>query len=319
MKSFSPWRGFLPKKSAACYWALAAVAGVGMIVVVALYSAVPSSRRDSQQVIESHGAQALPAISASEARALVARASHIVDLRSLQALDPEVARQFVDFQGVVVLSSLPSMSIDTARELTHWSARASVQLDGLRSLSTELAAQLASFPGLYLSLNGLKQLTPESASALAKYGSKATVGSALHLNGLEILPEAVAERLGKCCARGLNLNGVVSLNAPTAERLSQYKGRVLCLGGMDRASDDTLSFLSRFSGDMLDLGGLKEISPRAAASLAQFGGEVLCLSSLVGPSEEVRALLSRFDGHLELPTIEANRESSVFEEGQPGH
>lgn len=316
MKSLSPWCRSPTRKMATCYWVLTVLAGVGMIVVVALCSAVPSSRRDTQQVIDRRGAQLLPAISAKDARALVARANDVLDLRSLQTLDPEVARQFVDFQGVVVLSGLPSISRDTAQELTHLSARSSLQLDGLSFLSADVAAQLAAFPGLYLSLNGLKQLAPDSAAALAGYGSKATVGSALHLNGIETLPEAVAERLGSCHALGLNLNGVVNLDAATAERLSQFKGRVLCLGGIDHATDETISALSRFSGDMLDLGGLKELSPRAAASLVQFGGKVLCLNSLAGASEDVLSLLAHFDGHLELPPKKAKRVGAIAEEDQ---
>jgi len=281
------------------YWVLLILAVACMIAGVAVCFSTRSVSGVGQQVAAPY---LRSSITPSDARALVAREKDVLDLRSLQGINLDVAREIAGFRGIVNLSGLRSVPSAAVHELAKMPVASSLQLNGLSQLEQEVAAELGGFPGLYLSLNGLRRLAPEVAAKLAEYGSKATVGSTLHLNGIEELPEPVADRLGSCRALGLNLNGVVGLDVASAQKLARFKGRVLSMSGIKRASDEVISALSRFSGDMLDLSGLEELSPGAAASLSRFGGDALYLSSLADASEEVLSHLARFDGHLELPS-----------------
>lgn len=78
---------------------------------------------------------------------------------------------------------LTEISVEQARELIAKATKKSpLRLDGLTTLSPEVASELAMHRGRVLGLDGLTTLSPEIAAQLAKHK-----GEILSLNGLKTL------------------------------------------------------------------------------------------------------------------------------------
>ena len=101
----------------------------------------------------------------------------------------------------------------------------------LTALSVEAADCLADWKEPDLFLNGIKELSPGTASRLFKWK-----GSWFCLNGLADLPPETAEYLFQWNGDWLSLNGVKHLNAESSIFLTGWKGRTLELMGLSPES-----------------------------------------------------------------------------------
>ena len=154
------------------------------------------------------------------------------------------------------------------REATFLKRGIPLSLNGLTSLSAEVAAVLAGHEGR-LSMNGLQELSEEAATALEQHKGR------LVLNGLTSLPARVARSLvvaqpGRSPTGlpvvGLELNGVKELSPEAAAAFSDYKHSV-SLNGLQQISDEAAGELAKVGG-LLSLDGLTTLSDKAAEALS---------------------------------------------------
>jgi len=120
-------------------------------------------------------------------------------------------------------------------------------LKGLTHLTDEVAEVLGTGVGS-LYLNGLTELSPRAAAALARRKGEVNPYSKRKTNDLI-------------------LNGLTSISVETAKALAGYEG-YLMLDGLTQLSDDVAAALAKFKGRSLDLDGLQSISDKGLASLA---------------------------------------------------
>ncbi len=129
----------------------------------------------------------------------------------METMTPEVAEMLATGTRSLALN-LKSISPDVAEKLAM--CRAWIQL-GLTAIDAESAAQLAKHKH-WLSLNGLESLTPEVAKALGSFD-----GHTLDLNGLETLDFEIAKELASAkCSLGLYLNGLTEISPEVIEVLA---------------------------------------------------------------------------------------------------
>ncbi len=159
------------------------------------------------------------------------------------------------------------LSVEDAKRLAH-DKSGRILLDGLTSLSPEVATELARYEG-WLSLSGLTAISDEAAAALGQHKG------ALHLNGLTSISEASAAALA--AHRGeLSLNGLTAISDEAAAGLARHTGGRLFLKGLTTLSPAAARALSQRNGGgpiyQLHLDGLTTLSPQAAAALAEMSG-----------------------------------------------
>jgi hypothetical protein len=168
-------------------------------------------------------------------------------------------------------------------------------LDGLKTLSPEVATELARHEG-WLSLDGLIAISNEAAAAFGQHKG------ALHLDGLTKVSEKAAGALA--AHRGeLSLNGLTSISDESAKALARHTGGRLLLKGLTTLSSETAKALAQRKGGgpmfKVCLDGLTKLSPEAAAALAEihphnWDGNLPGLKTV--PDDVARALAKREHG-----------------------
>ena len=189
---------------------------------------------------------------------------------------------YLDMQegGDLDLNRLTDLSVEAARELSHWGSEeigsCYLYLNGLTDLSVEAARELSQWGGHCIYLNGLTDLSVEVACALSEFE-----GTALHLNGLTDLSVEVAERLAAWESNAdiyfddfvLYLNGLTDLSVEVAEQLSfwgkdESYSYYLILNGLTDLSVEVAEQLAKWKrkgeGYELDLNGLTDSSKEIA-------------------------------------------------------
>jgi serine/threonine protein kinase len=130
----------------------------------------------------------------------------------------------VDFSGVQALQAETAAVIaDNSNDATM------LYLDGLSNLDDEASRELGLFRGPYLSLSGLRQLSPTAVKNLGRLRSRSLD---LNLSGLKELTVPLAVALGEHQGE-LILDGVESLNAADVQALASHKDH-LSLKGLKR-------------------------------------------------------------------------------------
>jgi hypothetical protein len=153
----------------------------------------------------------LKEISPELARELAA-AKCALRLDGVETVTPEIAEILATHKRSLSLG-LTSISPDVAEKLAMHDAWLNLPL--LSTMDVESAALLAKHRQ-WLSLNGLTSLTPEIAEALGSYD-----GDKLNLNGLESLDLEVARRLANArCASGIYLNGLKEVSPDVIQSLA---------------------------------------------------------------------------------------------------
>lgn len=198
-------------------------------------------------------------------------------LNGLKTLSPQAAEALAAHQGKVLLYSLEKLdSLPLAQKLARqWGE---LRL-GITDISPPIAAELAKHrgteedktrPGVIfrrqdgaasvLRLDNLESLTPEVAEALANHEG------VLVLNGLSILPPAVATSLAK---RVGNSNAVRS----NGSSVTSKRTGTLVLNGLENLSPESATALAAFTGELV-LKAITELTPDTAAALAKHPGRL---------------------------------------------
>lgn len=195
---------------------------------------------------------------------------------------------------------LQQLTVAESQRLTH-DKSGRLALDGLKTLSPEVAAELAKHEG-WLSLNGLTEISEDVAAALGQHKGP------LHLNGLTKVSDEAAKSLAG--HRGeLSLNGLTAISDESARALAKHAGGRLLLNGLTTLSGEAgKAFAGRKGGGptyQTVLDGLTSLSPAAAAALAEshghnWQGNLPAFKTI--PVEVAQALAKR-QGGLSMPGL----------------
>ena len=182
-------------------------------------------------------------------------------LNGLANLSDELALILNQWVGDIQLNGLKSISTDAALSLSK-NHNGAIWLNGIVDLSGDVASTLIHNTG-WLYLDGLLTLSNGALSSFSKFKH------GLSLNGLTQLTDDEAKLLIKNknspYPLGLELNGLTALTLPTAIELAKYPGN-LHLDGLSNLKDDIAEALSR-SSQILFLNGLEKLSKKAKEHL----------------------------------------------------
>ena len=173
-------------------------------------------------------------------------------------------------------------------------------LNGVTTLSPEVADALAEYEGWSLSLNGVTTLSDEAAKALAK------CKGGLSLNGVTMLSDeaanALAQRDGYLSLHGLTTLTNAQLAAKLAPRLQQVKTLFLVktFKSLTTLSPEAAQALAQHGEGHLSLDGLTTLSDEVAKALARYKGDSMSLDGLTTLSDEAAKALARYKGRLSL-------------------
>lgn len=297
---------------------------IAMFVIVAAFTAtgffltsLQTTERSPQSSLVELSLSDVQALLPSEARTLAESSRTSLDLLALPALTADVAKELAEFPGILNLSGLRSLSTKSAKQLSQLPPSASLILDGLASLPPDTARALAQSRCRYISLNSLKDLTPDLVEELSAYGERASLGCMLHLDGVSSISPATADKVRILKADGLWMDGLENLGEKEAEALAKFRGAVLSLGGLKVTSPAAIEALSDFQGKVLDLSGLEAVSEQTAKALVAFRGEMLLLGGLIKPSETVLAILRERREGITLPKDQALDVQEEMQEAGP--
>lgn len=210
---------------------------------------------------------------------------------------------------------IESLTVAQAEQLVATTQDRKLALGGLTSLSADVATALAAFEGTVLHLNGLKQISPETAGTLATARAKVLdlgglaapsvdVLAALRdfggtgiMLGLEVLPPEQARLLATFKARRLRLTGTADLTVETATVLATFPGDQLWFErAPTKLTPEVARAIASFKGPSLALDGMTTLSTDVARELTSFRGEALRLGGLQTLSGEAAEVIATFKG-----------------------
>lgn len=253
----------------------------------------------------------------SRAAATLGR-NFFVNLPRMRHVTPAIARAFAASDSFVSLGAISEITPKTARAFGR-KRRGRLALNGLKTLSVEIAEGLAHASVERLSLSGVTALDAATAEKLAS-----SVADCIELRGLELVDDSVAAALA--CFKGafkLNLLSLPTvLRSPLASLLAKHEG-AMSLRGVEELTADAAGELSLHGGTemgldelkvlpafvaeklvpyvgKLSLCGLTRITDETAAKLVDYQGWALILRGLESPSREQLSLLSR-NPRIKLP------------------
>lgn len=213
-----------------------------------------------------------------------------------RVLTQDIAEKYVRTNGKGNLSKYSAIDDDAALVLSSYKGY-SLELEGIKEISPKSATALARCKN-GLNLNGLRTISYEVASALSKCKDR------LWLNGLSELSADAAKALSTCKGWHLALNGLTKLTPDAAIALGKSKVDNLYLDGIRTLTSEVASGLCNFKGSTLYLNGLREIPFEAAEALGKSKVEFLYLKGVTHLSREVAESLSGYEGQsLELPGL----------------
>lgn len=171
-------------------------------------------------------------------------------------LSVEQAQALVQTKGFLELPAVVAIDLPAATILGQ--KKGGLALPALNTLPPDVARALAQTRGL--SLPGLKEISPEAASALYGIG-----GGWLALDGLTTINFLIARELARNEGE-LQLDGLTTISPDVADNLARHIG-VLSLKGLTTLSAESARALGKHTGQ-LNLAGLTSLSKEAAAGLA---------------------------------------------------
>lgn len=193
------------------------------------------------------------------------RASQRGQFGFTQLLDPRLARYLAAGPAPVRLNSLESLSLPIARQLAR--SRSSLHLRAVSRLDIPTATALANHRGETLALDGLTSLTDEMAATLARHQ-----GEGLSLDGISRIEPSIAAVLAEYRGR-LALNGLSSLTPAVATQLADHRGNALSLAGIRQLAPETAMALAGYEGDLY-LEGLDDLTGELARAFHDFTGKL---------------------------------------------
>jgi hypothetical protein len=240
---------------------------------------------------------AVTSISVDAARLLAGHTCPLV-LTGITSLTPEVASELAKHRGPLLLDYLEDLPLEVAREFAASSA--TLSFGGLTRIDPRAIEVLAAgvphpeHGAKYgkrtreygdLRLNGLRQISPELARAIASHPRN------IALNGLEELTPEVARELAVKCEGFLELRGVRSIGEAAAALLGNTSAGLI-LPGIRRLSRGAAAGLAQTSGGLF-LNGLRFLSLEGAQALASHRGHL----GLLGITQVDAAILEALAEH----------------------
>ena len=253
----------------------------------------------------------LTELDADTARVLAASKKVQSWLSKLTTLDDAAAAALADFKVQdLYLDGLTVISPQVAQSLSR-SAAVNLHLNGVTTLSLAAAQALAGFgrgrDGTNLSLQGLTELDPETAAALA--ASKAWDGQLPHLATLDT---ATAQALAASAVQQFSLDGVTELDAKMARTLADCTCQFLSLGGLATLDVETADALADYAGQMVlkdscraDFFRNNPLTPETARAYAALSGRMLCDITAFESTDSVAIarVFAAVNGPLALPNL----------------
>ena len=172
----------------------------------------------------------------------------------VSSLSTETARAFQNHRQ----RSFPRLRTVTPELAAALVGTGNLTLNGLTKLDVELAAALAQHQGC-LTLDGVESISPEVAVEF-----QAFAGEELNFNRIKVMDDRVAEAFSTIKPlQTLSFNLVYTLTPESAAALSSVEHRFLSLQGLDELSDEALRVLRRRQRALHDSGkGQIYMSPR---------------------------------------------------------
>jgi hypothetical protein len=255
-------------------------AAKGLAALKAAGNLGPTLRLDSLRSLSPEAAEAFAASNITYLE--------LIGLKTLSAGTAKALARSKAFSGS--LPGLTTLSADAAAALGTFAGNKSggdkLNLFGLMTLDAEAARGLAAFRG-NLELDGLTEIDPETAAALATYA-----GPKLSLRGLKSLSAETAKQLAKAKAWDGDLRSLREISDEAAAALAGFEGKGLTITGVP-LSDRAVQALAGFRGASLYL-IVPRLSDESVRALAAFKGESLSLAGLEQPPAELAGLLPEF-------------------------
>jgi hypothetical protein len=223
------------------------------------------------------------------------------------SLTADIANQFI--AGKLTVSTYGTLTEDAAEIIGSSSHTGTLNLRGLRELDANVARKLSQTKARYLELDGLTSLTDELAEALSAYEGR------LSLDGIQHLSDAQCEFLSRNRG-GLLLNGVRSVSDAGAASFGRHSGPLLL--GVRKLSDSQAQILAAHKA-ALRLAFLRDLDVsdggRALADrmvkCPDFGVNTLELNELKTLQHEIADILRKYRGLLYLDAIDSLDEASA--------
>lgn len=175
----------------------------------------------------------------ADAAILIGSAGKLLILDGLQTLPADLAKMLTTKSNIFSLEGLSMLELDTAKVLGK--SNEGLNLPGLSSLSVSAAREIANVTGCELVLDGLTTLSEDIAAILARY--QGCMESTLSLDGLTEISEGVAAELKNHCG-WLSLQGLTEISDEVALQLGKHQGEHLYLSSVDSLSDAAIQGLA---------------------------------------------------------------------------
>ena len=229
-----------------------------------------------------------------------------LDLSSLTEVTDEDATALAQHSGRIMLRGLKALSGGTGHvalataQIRDSEAEGTLWLDGLETISVEVASVLSRFPGT-LDLRGLTSLPEDCAMALGRHLGDLRIGGLASLSAAAA--KAIARNRGELDFSTFQRfasggSSLITLPDAVAEALARHVG-ILRLDNVSRLSDKAAAALAQHEG-LVSLNGLVSLPPSAAKPLSRHRGG-LSLYGLKDLSESAAECLAAYDGELSLP------------------
>lgn len=250
------------------------------------------------------------------------RFAEFLTLRGVDRPTKPIMKRLKSYAGVISFPDVATLDADGARALRGFGADdwgSAVEFPGVGRLDRHAAAEMARCGALVV-LPNLKELTPDTAAALARHE-----GTGLVIGGIARLDAETAAALAGCrSVQGLLIPDLEALDSlPLARRLAaqdsiflprltaldpeiaaamQSPGGTLSLPGLRTVPDELARQFVGCGYFSLTLGGLANLPADAAATLATHQGP-LVFTGTAAPTPEVAGRLDAHEGDLVLQHV----------------
>ncbi|HBJ37387.1 MAG TPA: hypothetical protein DDZ51_22070 [Planctomycetaceae bacterium] len=177
-----------------------------------------------------------------DAAVLIGASGKLLFLDGLKTLPADLATVLSTKSTIISLNGLLTLDDETAKVLGK--SNDSLYLCGLTSLSVVAASEIAKVTGSELFLDGLPTISEDVATSLARFQGERE--STLSLDGLTKISAVVAAELKN--HRGwLSLQGLTDISDDAALQLGKHDGENLYLSSVDNLSDAAIQSLAHHS------------------------------------------------------------------------
>lgn len=187
----------------------------------------------------------------------------------------------------------PELSVATLTDLVRGFGFSSLVLPGLKELSLLKSKALSRLQRGIIWLDGVQSLSPEVAESFSDYHALG-----LGLNGLVDLDLSLAQRLRHFRGNQLGLSGLKELRPMPAKMLAEYPGTGLWFVGLESFKNDAAEELGRFQGGTLVFDKLKTLSPKQARALVAHPRKRLILAGSFPATAELARSLQGYQGEV---------------------